>query len=139
MTPAELALQGAIYQALRADETLTALIGGRVFDRVPDASAAVKPYVSFGPSQSIEDDAECIDGLEVIQQIDIWSDVPGFKEVKTIAAAVRKVLHRAELDLGPDFGKVEVRYRNSRDLRDPDGITSHTAADYAALIDTEAL
>lgn len=138
MNEAELALQGIIYQTLRASGSRTAaLVNGRVYDHVP--ADAEFPYVSFGPSTATADDFECADGLEVIQQIDIWSRLPGFREAKQIAAAVRGDLHRLEADLGVGFGKVEIMFRNSRDLRDPDGITSHTAHDYAALIDSEAL
>lgn len=135
---AELALQGAIYQRLTSPVSRTSpLVGGRVYDHVP--AVAEFPYVSFGPSSASNADFECADGLEVLQQIDIWSRLPGAREAKLIAAAVRRDLHRLDVDLGADFGIVEIRFQNSRDLRDPDGMTTHTAADYVALIDTEAL
>lgn len=136
MSP-ELALQGAIFRRLTSDASRTALlVAGRVYDHVP--AVAEFPYVSFGPSSASGDDFECADGLEVLQQIDIWSRKPGSAECKVIADAVRRDLHRLEVDLEYDLGKVEIRFQNSRDIREPDGMTTHTAADYVALIDHEA-
>lgn len=136
MSP-ELALQGAIHRRLTSGASRTAvLVEGRVYDHVP--AVAEFPYVSFGPSSASNADYECADGVEVLQQIDIWSRKPGSAECKVVADAVRRDLHRLETDLGFDFGVVEIRFQNSRDMRDPDGLTTHTAADYVAFIDHDA-
>ena len=132
MASPELELQGAIVQRLKADATLTALVGGRIYDLVPETR--VFPYVSIGPVDSIYDDAECITGLEVAQQLDVWSRETGFPECKLIVDAVRVALHDAELDL-PTNALVYLACRQARTYRDPDGLTSHGALSFEASIE----
>lgn len=132
MASPELELQGAIYSALIADPTLSALVGDRVFDDVPrDASL---PYVSFGPMDSQEDDADCIDAVVVYIQIDCWSQEVGYPQVKALSDAVRRCLHDADLDL-PTNGLVMIEHSQSRHMRDPDGLTSHAAVDFVATVE----
>lgn len=90
MSP-ELELQGVIRNQLKADPQLTALIEGRVYDQAP--KGAPFPCVSFGPSQAVSDDADCLTGFTVTIQLDAWSRAVGFPEVKRIADAVRDALH----------------------------------------------
>ena len=120
-------LQAAIVTALKAAD----VADGRVFDRVNDG--ARKPYVSIGPSDETAADADCIDGIEIAQQIDVWSDGVGYPEVKTIATQIRRALHRVELDVN-GTGPVEIVVRTIRYLRAGDGLTSHAAIDLRASI-----
>lgn len=127
------ALQKAIESVLVADPLVASLVAGRVYDRVPREAAT--PYVSFGPSQTLEDDAECIEGFEVIQQLDVWSTEPGYRQAKEVAGVVRKALHYADLALD-GFAWVEITVRNIQYLRDPDGLTGHAVIDVRALLET---
>lgn len=131
----ELEIQGAIVARLKADAAVTALIGARVYDSVP--ANATFPYVSIGPVDSVEADAECITGLEVAQQIDCWSRANGFPEVKKIVDAVRAALHRYDLPLGTN-ALVFFEHRSSRITRDPDGITSHGIVGFEAAVERGA-
>jgi len=135
MTDPSLAMQGAIVAALKASVAVTALIGGpteaRIFDRVPEKQ--VFPYIAFGPAQVIQQDATCIDGSEVYQQIDVWSRLPGFPECKRVAEAVREALHRLDATFG-DLG-FEIEHQFTNYLRDPDGLTSHAVLSFRAEID----
>ncbi|WPM82077.1 DUF3168 domain-containing protein [Brucella pseudintermedia] len=63
MTSPTYELQGAIVQRLKNDPALSAMIGGRVYDTVPEG--AEFPYVSFGSFDELSDDAECITGFEI--------------------------------------------------------------------------
>jgi hypothetical protein len=128
----ELELQGAIVTRLKADPAVTALINGRVYDSVPQG--ATFPYVTIGPVDSVEDDADCITGLEVAQQIDCWSRAPGFPEVKRIVDAVRAALHDYDLSLTTN-ALVFVEHRTTRIVRDPDGLTSHGILGFEAAIE----
>ncbi|APE43411.1 hypothetical protein BOO69_08270 [Sulfitobacter alexandrii] len=117
-------LQAAIYQILRADSAVSALVGDGVFDRVPKAGD-VPPYITFGPSDEIEADMLCITSAEHSLQIDVWSERQGgFKECKEITYAVKKALHEVEIDL-PTHALVQIRVVRRLHLREPDGITSH--------------
>lgn len=132
MTSPVLELQGAVVARLKASAALTALIGGRVYDSVP-ADAAF-PYVSIGPSQAVADDADCITGFEVTLQLDGWSRMPGFVELRQVAEAVREALHKVDLQL-TDNALVSIEHRQTRELRDPDGLTSHAVIEIVALIE----
>jgi hypothetical protein len=131
MIDVSLALQDAVVAALRTDESVSALVGPRVYDRVP--SGAVRPYISIGPSQATQDDATCIEGMEVFQQVDVWSSQPGYAECKTIAAAVKTALHRLEIEKSGVTFEIEHRFTNT--FRDADGLTSHSVLSFRALID----
>lgn len=128
------ALQKAIVAHLKADALVTTVLAQRVYDRVP--VPPIWPYASIGPAQALEDDADCVEAFEVFQQVDVWSEDPGFLEAKEIAGMVRKALHGAELALD-GFVLNEIRVRNIRYLRAPDGLTSHAVIDIRALLETE--
>jgi hypothetical protein len=126
MANPELELQDAIVRALKA-ESLT------VYDSVP-ANAAF-PYVSIGPVTSVQDDADCIDGMEITIQVDVWSRAVGVGEAGRITDTVRRALHRAEFEL-TENALVMIEHTNSRRLRDPDGLTLHAVIEFRALVET---
>lgn len=117
---------------LKAYAPLTALIGQRVYDSVP--SSATFPYVSIGPKQSLPDDADCITGFEIFLQLDAWSRAVGFPEVERVAEEVRVSLHEYDLPL-VDNALVTLTHRQTRLLRDPDGLTNHAAVEFVALVE----
>lgn len=127
-----LELQGAIVARLKAYAALTALVGTRVLDPVPVGAAF--PYVSIGPSDELQEDAECVEAVVVTMQIDAWSRQPGIAEVSRIADAVRAALHRYALTLSTN-ALVEIEHRQTRRLRDPDGQTNHAAVEFTATIE----
>lgn len=132
MTSATLELQGAIVARLKAVSAVTALIGQRVYDAVP--ASPTFPYVSFGPSDELADNAECIHADEVTFQIDAWSRAVGFPEVRQVGAAVRDALHEHEFNLTAN-AFVSFEHRTTRVFRDPDGITSHAAIEFRAIVE----
>lgn len=130
MTSPTLELQGAIVTRLKAQPAVTALIGQRIYDAVP--AQPVFPYVSFGPSDELTEDAECIDGFEISMQIDVWSRSVGFPEARQIADAVRQALHGYELNLTSN-ALVTFQHRITRMFRDPDGLTNHAALTFTSF------
>lgn len=128
-----LQLQGLIYQRLVADDAVGALCHDRIYDRVPENR--VFPYISFGPSDTIEDDAECITGEVETLQIDCWSRYDGgYKEVKDMTGAVKSALHLYAGELATD-ALVELRVVGIRHFRDPDGLTSHGVVTVQAIME----
>lgn len=124
-------VQVAIVGVLKANTALSAFIADRVYDHVPrdPTTKQVKaafPYVSLGAEQDIPEVYECIDGSEIIQQIDVWSRDPGFQEVKRTANAVKVALEDAAITLASN-ALVYIVYDGRRVMRDPDGLTSHAA------------
>ena len=117
-------LQRAVLAALVADAAVQSHVAGRVYDMPP--TAVEFPHVSFGPSQEIEADAECIDGEEHFLQLDVWDRSHGrLNPVKRIVSAVKAALHRAELSLPDPYALASIRVTQTRAMLDADGLTAH--------------
>lgn len=129
MTSPTLELQGAIIAALKASPGVSAMVGARVYDSVPDRVDF--PYISLGPTDETSDDADCIDGFEMSLQIDCWSRAVGFPEVRKVADAVRQAL-KPDMTL-TDNALVYLNHLVTRTFRDPDGLTSHAAMTFEAF------
>ncbi|CAH0142105.1 hypothetical protein SRABI05_00322 [Agrobacterium fabrum] len=97
MADPTLELQGAIIARLKANAAVTALVGNRIAD-IPQSTWA-KPYISIGPSNYVAELIDCIDGGEIMMQIDCWSESTTMKEIRDIADAVRRALRNWEPDL----------------------------------------
>lgn len=138
MSDPSLDLQKAIVAALRADAGVEALVVDRIYDRVPPTVQF--PYVSIGAESALEDDPggdeDCGVGYEVTIGLDVWSRAVGKPEMKRIAGAVRAALHLQDLELD-NHRLVLLEHVATRYLTDPDGLTSHGALDFRALIDGE--
>lgn len=132
MASPSLELWGAVVAALKADNAVTAFVADRVFDRVP--ADAVFPYLSLGSTWEIEDDAECIDAVDVGLRVDVWSRTVTSAEVRRIADAVRRVLHRAEFDL-PENALAMIEHQRTDTLRDADGLTLHSILEFSATVE----
>lgn len=131
-TEVDLELQGAIINRLKADPAIVALVGTRVFDSVP--ASAPFPYISYGASDALQADAECIRGIDIDVQIDVWSRAVGFPEAKKINGAVRNALHGVDLPLATN-ALVFLEHRQTATRRDPDGLTSHGIVQLNAFIE----
>lgn len=143
MADATLELGRACLDALRADATIAGYVGANVYDRVPEKQDGTpnvaSPYISLGPTTAAEDSPECIDGLEVAVQFDVWSwgegEAYASAQCREISGRVRKVLNRAELELA-DNALVVLEHRFTQILRDPDGITNHGVVQFLGLVET---
>ena len=130
MADPSLALQGVVYSRLKQD---CPSVDERVYDRPPQG--VVFPYISLGEWQTIDDSADCIDGVEIFGTLHVWSQAVGQVEAKVVASEVRTCLHGAELDLGPAWQFHLIEHRTTNVLADPDGVTTHAAITFRALID----
>ena len=98
MSP-DLALQKALLEHLRTDETLTALLGdpARIHDEPP--AQRVWPLVVFGRAQTRPWGGLDGEGLEHVLTLTCLSRFDGTEEAKAVVAALRARLHNAELTL----------------------------------------
>ena len=128
MTDPGLELQGAIVAALKAAD----VCAGRVYDHVP--AGAQFPYVNIGEVQVNDDEAECIESVEVFVTLHTWSRSVGKPEASAINAQVRAALHNANLTLST-WRFLEIRQRDARTFTDGDGITTHGISVFRALVD----
>lgn len=131
MSDPSLPLQAAIVAKLKAAAAVTDVVGQRVYDNVP--KAAQFPYVSLGEGQVLPDKADCIDGVEIIVQVDGWSRELGFPEVKALGAAIVLALDDQSMTID-GYTVVLFQIENIHYLRDPDGVTRHAALIFRTLI-----
>lgn len=124
-------IQKFIIEKLNNDKNMSDLIDNRIFDRVPEN--AVFPYVSIGTSDATSEMCDCITIEEITFQLDVWSRAVGSIEMREIARAVKVALHDQDLSLENNAG-ISFRHVMSREFRDPDGITSHAALTFEAIV-----
>lgn len=120
-------LQRYLYAKLRTVSEVINLAGGRVYDHVPNADGKVTakfPYVSFGPSNMVDDYADCVEGETHTIQLDVWSRSVGQGECKNIVDGIRKALKRSPPELA-DNAVVGVNIPICQIVRDPDGLSTH--------------
>lgn len=133
----DLEMQGIIINRLRADPSVAALVGERVFDTVQGEQPQF-PYVTYGPSDMTSTDPECYDTFALIVQLDIWSRKPGFPESKRIANAIRVCLHNKDEEMQAQMTSnalVFFQHRQTQTMRDPDGLTNHAVVIFEASVE----
>ena len=125
-------LQKAIIQTLSNDADVKDIVDGRVFDSVP--LKAEYPYISLGPMTSETTLADCLELDNISVQIDVWSCDVSSAEMRELANAVRQALTKSDLALEKN-GLVLFNHENTRELRDPDGLTSHAAVNFDVIVE----
>lgn len=91
-------LQGAIYQRLQGDASLTSMIGDAVYDAVPLGEIA-ETYVMIGPETVWDRSDKSGTGAEHRLTISVLSDGAGFAAAKAVAGRVSDLLHGGDLTL----------------------------------------
>lgn len=98
---AGVALQGAVYQHLRADAALAALVGDAIFDAMP-VEAPDGVYVSLGPEEAKDAGDMTARGSQhdfVVSVLSGSDESAGFAAVKAAAVAVSDALENGALGL----------------------------------------
>lgn len=133
---ASAALQTALIAALLADPGLAAHLGQRIWDNAPAEPERIYPYLSLGPAQELDDSAECIDGVECFQQIDIWTREGGSQlSAKQICGSVKRALHGVDLSVSGGFVVVLLEIESVRVVGDPDNKIAHGIVSLRALME----
>ena len=95
------ALQAAVYQVLREDDALHALVGDAIYDAMPVA-APTGTYVSLGP-EDVKDAGDYTAGGAnhdfVVSVLSGSDEANGFGAVKEVAVAVSDALETAGITL----------------------------------------
>ncbi|MDE3796985.1 DUF3168 domain-containing protein [Sinorhizobium meliloti] len=127
-------LQKLLFTTLTGTTGIMALAGG-VYDRVPaDPYKAKTAYVSFGPSDVVDDSADCIISGEHTFQLDVWSKAVGQVEAKRLVDLIYRTLHEQSLEL-TENALAEIRVDFRRVFVDPDGLTTHGVVTVTASIE----
>ncbi|MGM4909122.1 DUF3168 domain-containing protein [Rhizobium sp. 768_B6_N1_8] len=133
---AQAELQKAIFGTVTGSSSVMALVDG-FYDRVSeDAFRGKQAYISFGSSDVVDDDADCIVAGEHTLQIDVWCRQVGLAPCKKIVDAVKSLLHEAEIEL-ETMGLVEIRCSLRRVFTDADGLTGHGVLQFSAFVEEE--
>jgi hypothetical protein len=131
MSTAAAALRAAIHDALNADGTLTALLGGaKVYDEPP--KAAVFPYVTLGEARIANFAAGDDPGEEHQLTLHVWSRQGGHREAHLVTGAVMQALDDAPLSLG-SHRLVNLRFALADVRREADGRTYHALVRFRAV------
>lgn len=125
MKDPQAALQTALVAVLTADPGVRALVGGRVYDDVPEG--ARRPYITLGDIQTAYVGTDCTDEADSTVELLLWSQAVGRAEVRRMVDAVRTALLAAGLDLSPDHRVVDLTVETARTAPDPDGRTARGA------------
>lgn len=127
-------LQKLLFTTLTGTSGVMALAGG-VYDRVPaDPYKTKTAYVSFGPSDVVDDSADCIISGEHTFQLDVWSKAVGQVEAKRLVDTIYGALHEQSLEL-TENALAEIRVDFRRVFVDPDGLTTHGVVTVTASIE----
>ena len=125
-------LQKVIIQTLSNDADVKEIVDDRVFDSVP--LKAEYPYISLGPMTSDTTLADCLELDNISIQIDVWSREVSSEEMHELTHAVRRALTKSDLILEKN-GLVLFNHESTRELRDPDGLTSHAAVNFDVIVE----
>lgn len=133
---ASVALQGAIYQALRANNALRDIVGDAIYDAMPVAAPA-GTYVSLGPEDMREmGDASGAGSRHdlVISVLSGSEDASGFGLVKEAAATISDALDNARLGLSAGH-LVGLWFQRARARRTENGAGRRIDLTFRARID----
>lgn len=127
-------LQRLYVSTIQASPDIMAL-AYRVYDAVPAEPFGGKTaYISMDGYDAVDDGADCIDGLAITIQLDVWSIATGSLECKNIVEMLRRLFHEAQFDLVTN-AMVESRVEFTRVITDADGVTSHGIVQVTAYVE----
>ncbi|TCT02821.1 uncharacterized protein DUF3168 [Tepidamorphus gemmatus] len=117
---AALALQAALFAALRGDALLAGLTGGRIHDAPPQNSGF--PHLVLADLASVDASDSAHTGAEHVATFLVWSRAGGRRETLEILGAMTACLDGAALPLdGHHLVSLAVERTETR--REPDGRT----------------
>lgn len=131
-------------EIMKADTSIAALVGSRIYDRVPEkqdgtiANNVISPYISLGNTQSFTDDYDCVDSATISLQWHCWSwgDGEAYSSalVRRLSFLVRKALHKQEIELDVN-GLVSLSHVMTAYNRASDGATQQASVNFEVIID----
>ena len=133
MSEATLPLQAAVVAALKAHAPLAAIVGAKIYDRVP--ANTQPPYIAVGGWQEIEDGTDCSDASELFWDVQCFSAAVGRPQAAQIAGAVKAALHRLTPVIA-GWSETDISYRRTNYFTESDGTTTRAVVNFQALTDS---
>lgn len=133
MSSADFAIQSAIYSALSADATLTAITSNIVdFGPSQDDASLIYPYVAIGAIVASSFDSDNKDGFDYVARLHTWSNTGSAKQTKDIQSAIYGALHRVSLTV-TSWNNFLI-YRDSSFVERSSSGAFHGVCEYRGLI-----
>lgn len=130
----ERAVQVAIRNRLVATAAVTALVPAASILDV-NQRPSPSPSIILGESQAVDEGTSLRRAhVRVYHTIHVWKREPSLEGVKIICAAIRKAIHAGRLDLGTGLHCADALVSSMRQMRDPDGETSHGVVTVEVLV-----
>lgn len=124
-------LRAAIHDALAADASLAAILGGpKIYDEPPKSAAF--PYVTLGEARVSDFSTGSEEGAEHQLTLHAWSREGGHREAHLIAGALLQALDDAPLPLA-GHRLVNMRFAVADVRRESDGRTYHALVRFRAV------
>jgi hypothetical protein len=124
-------LRVALVDHLRGDADLSSV--ARVYDEAPQGdSSTYLPYVTLGPTIYNIEHVDCIDGGEIMIQVDVWSNAPGQSEIISVSGKVRQALKNFDPSLSEN---ALVEFSHWRTDTITDGMIKHAAMRFTAIVE----
>ncbi|MEX3315100.1 DUF3168 domain-containing protein [Sulfitobacter sp. PS-8MA] len=129
------ALQGAIYDLLRSDAAVAALIGDAVYDALPGGTLA-ETYLRLGRDQAMGV-ADRSGGAATHRfEVSVITSAPGFAHAKSVAAAVCDALRDARPALSRGH-VVDLYFHSAKARRTEGGRARQIDLQFRALLADE--
>lgn len=130
-----LELRTAMIERMRGFVALSGIVGG-VYDEAPQRQGQQPnvrfPYVSLGPSSYDPEPADCVEGGEIMVQVDAWSNAPGQADVAKVAHQVRRAFRDFELTLSDNALVTFDHWRTDYLI---DGAIKHASIRFTAIVE----
>jgi hypothetical protein len=130
-------LQQGIYSALTGSTAVTAHVGTRIYDHVPQGTASIpKPFLVLGEDTQADWSTKSFDGQESTITLHAFSEYRGKKEVKQIADAMYQRLHNGTFSVsGQTLVLCQFEFADS--FMESDGVTRHLVQRYRTLTQSD--
>lgn len=127
---------------LKADPAISAVVGEKIYDRVPEKQDGTpnvtSPYISLGNTSLLTEDFDCVDAATIAIQFNCWSWGSGEEYssalVRKLSFLVRKSLHKKEINL-QENGFVSIQHQITAYNTASDGITHQASVRFETEID----
>ena len=130
----ERAVQVAIRSRLVATNGVVTLVPAANIRDVGLRPAAF-PTIALGESQAVDEGTSLKRAhTRVYHTLHVWVKEPTLEQVKVICAAIRKAIHAGRLTLSAGFHCADAQVSSMRQIRDPDGETSHGVVTVEVLV-----
>lgn len=130
----ERAVQVAIRSKLVATPAVVALVPASSILDV-NQRPAPSPSIILGESQLVDEGTSISRRIcRIYHTVHIWKREPSLEGVKVIGGTIRSAIHAGRLDLGAGLHCIDALVSSMRQIRDPDGETSHGIVTVEVLV-----